>query len=235
MGPQNQISEHGENARYRVGVAELEIPKATVSRLPIYRSALLEVATKGRRTVSSADLAHLAGVNAAKVRKDLSYIGTNGVRGVGYDVKYLLAQIGDALGLEDSAAVVIVGLGNLGQALADYRGFTSRGFPVVALVDADPEKVGSSVAGITVSGPDELPSLVRDLDIRVGIIATPHSAAQSVADLLVESGVGSILTFAPTVLKVPDSVPVRKVDLATELQILGYYEQRHRDESDKTA
>lgn len=176
--------------------------------------------------VSSAALADLAGVNAAKVRKDLSYLGTYGVRGVGYDVKFLLRQIGNALGLDIETPVVIVGMGNLGQALAHYGGFSSRGFPIVALVDASEAKVGEDVDGITVTHIDDLETTIQDHGIAVGIIATPAEAAQAVADALVAAGVRSILSFAPTVLQVPDTVPLRKVDLATELQILGYYQQR---------
>lgn len=203
-----------------------DIPDATVARLPIYRRSLVDLAASGSETVSSAALAELAGVNAAKVRKDLSYLGTYGVRGVGYDVKLLLGQIGEALGLDVVAPVVIIGMGNLGQALARYGGFSSRGFPIVALIDASADRVGDEVEGLTVSHVDQLAQLVDELDIAVGIIATPATAAQSVADMLVEAGVRSILSFAPTVLSVPDSVPLRKVDLATELQILGYYQQR---------
>ncbi len=176
--------------------------------------------------VSSAALADLAGVNAAKVRKDLSYLGTYGVRGVGYDVKFLLRQIGDALGLDIETPVVIVGMGNLGQALAHYGGFSSRGFPIVALVDASDAKVGEVVDGITISHIDDLAAIVDEHAIAVGIIATPAEAAQAVADALVAAGVRSILSFAPSVLHVPETVPLRKVDLATELQILGYYQQR---------
>jgi redox-sensing transcriptional repressor len=213
---------------------ERDIPDATVSRLPIYRRSLVELVSKGQVTVSSARLAELAGVNAAKVRKDLSYLGTYGVRGVGYDVEYLLGQVGEALGLDVEAPVVIVGMGNLGQALAHYGGFSSRGFPIVALVDASPNKVGQVIDGIDVAHIDELPDLVERLEISVGIISTPAEAAQDVADALVNAGVRSILTFAPTILQVPDSVPLRKVDVATELQILSYYQQRG-GERDQTA
>lgn len=212
---------------YRVVVVMAkDIPDATVARLPIYRRSLVELAANGSETVSSAALADLAGVNAAKVRKDLSYLGTYGVRGVGYDVTFLLGQIGDALGLNIEAPVVIVGLGNLGQALARYGGFLNRGFPIVALVDASADRVGEVVDGLKIAHIDELGELVSSLGIAVGIIATPAEAAQSVADMLVDAGVRSILSFAPTVLQVPDEVPLRKVDLATELEILGYYQQR---------
>lgn len=212
-----------------------EIPDATVSRLPIYRRSLVELVSKGQATVSSARLAELAGVNAAKVRKDLSHLGTYGVRGVGYDVEYLLVQVGEALGLDVEAPVVIVGMGNLGQALAHYGGFSSRGFPIVALVDASPKKVGQIIDGIAVAHIDALPELVADKNISVGIIATPADAAQDVADALVGAGVRSILTFAPTILQVPESVPLRKVDVAMELQILSYYQQRGSSERDRTA
>lgn len=215
------------------GVMERGIPGATVVRLPIYRRVLLELATTDEATVSSAALAELAGVNAAQVRKDLSYIGTTGVRGVGYDIKYLLHQISEALGLDVESPVVIVGMGNLGRALADYGGFGSRGFPIAALADSSPDKIGTTIAGLEVRDSRELHALVADSQIRIGIIATPAHAAQSVADALVAAGVGSILSFAPTVLHVPDSVPLRKVDLATELQILSYYEQQGQD--DQTA
>ncbi len=221
---------------YRGSVATArDIPDATVARLPIYRRSLVELVAEGESTVSSARLAELAGVNAPKVRKDLSYLGTYGVRGVGYDVEYLLAQVGEVLGLDIEAPVVIVGMGNLGQALAHYGGFSSRGFPVVALVDASIDKVGESIAGITVAHIDDLGELVKELSVSVGIIATPGEAAQAVADALVEAGVRSILTFAPTVIQVPESVPLRKVDVATELQILSYYQQRGSGESNRTA
>ncbi len=212
-----------------------EIPDATVSRLPVYRRSLLEIVADGGSTVSSADLAELAGVNAAKVRKDLSYLGTYGVRGVGYDAELLLRQIDSALGLGTEAPVAIVGMGNLGQALAHYGGFQSRGFPIVALVDTLAEKVGQEIDGIVVSHIDDLAKAVSELGIAVGIIATPASAAQDVCDALVGAGVRSILTFAPTVLQVPDSVPIRKVDLATELQILGYYQQRETLDGSESA
>jgi len=202
------------------------IPEATVARLPVYLRSLLEVADNRITTISSERLAEMAGVNAAKVRKDLSYLGSYGTRGVGYDVEYLLFQMSRELGLTQDWPVVIVGLGNLGQALANYGGFGQRGFPVAALVDADPAKVGTEVAGITVRHVDDLPDLVAHDGVAIGIIATPAGAAQDVADRLVAAGVGSVLNFAPAVISVPDQVSVRKVDLAVELQILSFYQQR---------
>lgn len=203
-----------------------KIPEATVARLPLYLRSLLEGQHAGLTTISSERLAELAGVNAAKVRKDLSYLGSYGTRGVGYDVEYLLFQMSRELGLTQDWPVAIVGLGNLGQALANYVGFGDRGFPIVALCDADPRVVGSTVHGIVVRHVDELAELAEQHGIAIGIIATPASAAQDVADLLVSAGVSSILNFAPTVIAVPADVSLRKVDLAVELQILSFYQQR---------
>jgi redox-sensing transcriptional repressor len=202
------------------------IPEATVARLPVYLRCLVDLAESRTATVSSERLADLAGVNAAKLRKDLSYLGSYGTRGVGYDVEFLLFQISRELGLTQDWPVVIVGIGNLGHALANYRGFTARGFRVVALVDADPQKVGEHGAGLHVRSLDELPAIVAEEGAAIGIIATPASAAQEVADRLVEAGVASILNFAPSVISVPDGVSLRKVDLSTELQILAFHEQR---------
>lgn len=205
------------------------IPEATVARLPVYLRSLLEVAEAKITTISSERLAEMAGVNAAKVRKDLSYLGSYGTRGVGYDVEYLLFQMSRELGLTQDWPVVIVGLGNLGQALANYGGFGQRGFPVAALVDADRSKVGMKVAGIAVRHIDDLPDIAAEVGVAIGIIATPAAAAQDVADRLVEAGVGSVLNFAPAVISVPEQVSVRKVDLAVELQILSFYQQRQGD------
>jgi redox-sensing transcriptional repressor len=202
------------------------IPEATVARLPVYLRSLAEVADAKTSTISSERLAEMAGVNAAKVRKDLSYLGSYGTRGVGYDVEFLLYQISRELGLTKDWPVVIVGLGNLGHALANYKGFQERGFQIVALVDADPARVGEEVAGVTVRHVDELPAIASLLDPAIGVIATPASVAQTVADQLVEAGVTAILNFAPAVLTVPSHVSLRKVDLSIELQILSFYQQR---------
>jgi redox-sensing transcriptional repressor len=202
------------------------IPEATVGRLPVYLRALVEMAEDGRTTTSSEDLADAAGVNSAKVRKDLSYLGSYGTRGVGYDVAYLIHQVRRVLGLTQDWPVLIAGIGNLGHALANYRGFAERGFRVVALVDVDPSKVGEVVAGVEVRPVEEMPALVRQHDVAIGIVCTPAAGAQEVADRMVEAGIRSILNFAPAVIAVPPEVSLRKVDLSIELQILGFYEQR---------
>jgi len=208
------------------------IPEATVARLPVYHRVLTSLGESGVSTVSSEELAAASGVTSAKLRKDLSYLGSYGTRGVGYDTAYLVYQIARELGLTQDWPVVIVGIGNLGHALANYGGFASRGFRVVGLVDADPARVGEKIpAGvdgteIEVSSLDDLETTVVDGGACIGVIATPAAAAQDVCDRLVATGVSSILNFAPVVLTTPAGVDVRKVDLATELQILAFHEQR---------
>ena len=204
------------------------IPEATVARLPLYLRGLDAFPVGVAATVSSDELADLAGVNAAKVRKDLSYLGTYGTRGVGYDADFLRFEISRALGVANTWPVVVCGMGNLGRALANHTGFTERGFPVVAAIDTDPDKVGTEVDGVPVHAPAELASIVAEHEIAVGVIATPPEAAQGAADRLVDAGVMSIMSFAPIVLAVPDGVDLRAVDLAAELQILGFHLHRTR-------
>jgi redox-sensing transcriptional repressor len=196
-----------------------------VARLPVYWRALLELADARTPTVSSEVLAEMAGENAAKVRKDLSYLGSYGTRGAGYDVQLLTTQIGHELGLNEDWPVVIVGVGNLGRALANYRGFSTRGFRVAALVDDDPAKVGQVMGGLAVSPVDDLPALVERERLAIGLIATPAAVAQGVADRLVAAGVTSLLNFAPAVITTPAHVLLRQVDLSIELQILSFYER----------
>jgi redox-sensing transcriptional repressor len=202
------------------------IPEATVARLALYLRVLTALAEQGTVTVSSEELAAVAGVNSAKLRKDLSYLGSYGTRGVGYDVALLVERISRGLGLTTHRAVALVGIGNLGHALAGYAGFASRGFRIAALFDADTARVGERIAGLTVRHIDELEATVRAEGVSIGVIATPAHAAQDVCDRLVAAGVTSILNFAPAVLAVPENVDVRKVDLAVELQILSFHEQR---------
>ena len=204
------------------------IPEATVARLPLYLRGLDAFPVGVTATVSSDELADLAGVNAAKVRKDLSHLGTYGTRGVGYDATFLRFQISQALGVANVWPVVVCGMGNLGRALANHTGFTDRGFPVVAATDSDPGKIGTIVDGVPVHAPGELGDIVRRLDVAIGVISTPAEAAQGTADALVAAGVTSIMSFTPTVLSAPDGVEIRSVDLATELQILGFHLHRDR-------
>jgi len=203
------------------------IPEATVARLPMYLRSLLDLAeSRGVMTVSSEELARLAGVNAAKVRKDLSYLGSYGTRGVGYDVEYLLYQITRELGLTQDWPTAMIGIGNLGRALASYKGFSERGFRITALFDTDENVIGEEVGGVIVRHVDELKESVAEEGLCIGIISTPPSGAQEVAEKLVDAGIKSILNFAPSHVNVPPDVNVRKVDLSVELQILSFYQQR---------
>ena len=174
-------------------------------------------------TCSSEDIALAAGVSAAQVRKDLSYLGSHGTRGVGYDIDELRVQIRKTLGLISDYPVVIVGAGNLGRALANYKGFENWGFEIAAILDIDETKIGKEIAGISVESLHRLEEIVEGHSVRIGIIATPPSGAQTVADRLTEAGVKSILNLAPTILKTNDDVEVRRVDLSTELGILAYH------------
>ncbi|WP_131748719.1 redox-sensing transcriptional repressor Rex [Frankia sp. Cppng1_Ct_nod] len=207
------------------------VPEATVARLPLYLRVLTSLADRGVHTVSSETLATAAGVTSAKVRKDLSHLGSYGTRGVGYGVDLLLNRIAAELGLTEDRSVLLVGVGNLGHALAGYGGFQARGFRVVALLDIDPCRIGESIGGVVVRPLDEMEVLVEHSRVTIGVICTPATAAQAVCDRLVAAGVTSILNFAPTVLSVPAGVDVRKVDLAVELQILSFHEARKRPAS----
>ncbi len=206
-----------------------QIPEAAVARLAVYLRILSGLAEQGATTVSSEELSAAAGVNSAKLRKDLSYLGSYGTRGVGYEVQVLVSQIERILGLTRQHRVAVVGIGNLGHALANYGGFPGRGFPVEALFDLDADLIGVPVGGLPVSHMDDIPRVCSEREISVGIIATPPTAAQSVCDRLVAGGVQCILNFAPVVLQVPAHVEVRKVDLAVELQILSFHVARRAD------
>jgi len=214
-----------------VPVAGKGIPEATVARLPVYLRSLTGLAERGIDTISSRALAEAAGVNSAQLRKDLSYLGSYGTRGVGYDVAYLRLQIGREVGSTHEWPVVIVGLGNLGTALANYSGFASRGFRVVALLDPAPELIGKRIHGLAISDLSDLERVVRATGAAIAVIATPAEGAQDVCDRLVSVGVTSLLNFASTVLVVPEGINVRKVDLGQELQILAYHEQRKTEDS----
>ena len=202
------------------------VPESSVARLPGYLRALTSLARDGIASVSSEELATAAGVSSAMLRKDLSHLGSYGVRGVGYDVERLASEITSALGLTQDWPVAIVGMGNLGRALAAYRGFAERGFRVIALLDGDRRVVGTKVAGQRVRPMADLPALVAHDGLAIGVIATPSEGAQQACDDLVVAGVRSVLNFAPAVLAVPDGVVVRKVDLSTELQILAFHGQK---------
>ena len=212
--------------RPRAARRRCDVPEATVARLPVYLRALHVLAERGETTVSSEALADAVGVGSSKLRKDLSHLGSYGRRGVGYDVAELVLHISASLGLGQRWAVVLVGVGNLGHALAGYGGFDERGFDVVGLFDTSPTRIGERVGDLVVRSLDELDGLVRASGASIGVIATPAAAAQDVCDRLVAAGITSVLNFAPVLLSVPIGVDVRKVDLSNELQILSFHEHR---------
>ena len=201
------------------------VPESTAARLPLYLRVLSDLGTV--ESISSEALAAACGVSSSQLRKDLSFVGGHGTRGVGYDVRDLRDALAAELGMLHDWPVVIVGGGNLGLALAAYAGFATRGFRVVGLVDADPLRVGESVGdGLVVQPMADLSKILRRTHCVIGVIATPGASAQAVADELVGSGVTGILNFAPTVLSVPAGVQVRDVDLGVELQLLAFHEQQ---------
>ncbi|UOY00970.1 redox-sensing transcriptional repressor Rex [Blastococcus sp. PRF04-17] len=202
------------------------IPEATVARLAVYLRVLTALTEGGRSTVSSGELAAAAGVNPAGLRKDLSHLGPCGVRGVGYEVRTLRDRISAVLGVERSRACVLVGIGNLGSALADYAGFGSRGFEFVGLFDASPDRIGRRIGGQTVRPIAELEDVVAATQASIGVITTPADVAQAVCDRLAAAGVRSILNFAPVTLVAPAGIDVRKVDLSVELQVLAFMGQQ---------
>lgn len=202
------------------------LPAATVERLAAYLGALNALEERGVETVSSGELATAAGVNPAQLRKDLSHLGSYGIRGVGYDVQSLRFHIDQNIGSAGDWHVIIVGVGNLGRSLVNHSGFLSRGFRVVALFDVDPALIGRSVEGHPIHSMADLATVLTEPAATIGVIATPAQAAQGVADRLVAAGVGCLLNFAPTGLELPKEITVRRVDLGSELQILAYHRQR---------
>lgn len=233
VGAVQPPSRGGSEPQSRPGATSYRtVPEATVARLPRYLRALEELQVESVPTVSSETLAELAGVKATQVRKDLSHLGTLGTRGSGYDVASLVSRIAREIGLNRDWFVAIVGVGNLGRALALYSGLPGKGFRVVALIDSDPSKVGQLVGGIEVSPLSNLQEVVAASRASIGVVATPASSAQQGADMLVAAGVTAILNFAPASLVVPAGVDLRHVDVSTELQILAFYQSRRHALSD---
>lgn len=211
--------------------ATSEIPPATVGRLPGYWRVMRDLVDAGANIVSSTELAEAAGVNSAQLRRDLSYLGSYGTRGVGYDVAVLSERIGHHLGGGRRWPVVIVGAGNIGRALARHHADDEH-FRVVGLFDADPALVGSLVGGVIVSAMSDLEAIVASTGAALAIVAVPGTEAQSVCDLLAAAGVTSILNFAPITVVPAEGVNVRGVDLTQELQILAFHAARRRSASE---
>jgi redox-sensing transcriptional repressor len=199
------------------------VPHTTVRRLPLYLRCLVQASAMHMPVVNSLQIAEMAGTNAAQVRKDLSYLGELGTRGIGYDVDSLISHLSKELGLTEHRRVAIIGLGRLGSALQGYPGLEERHMRVVALFDADPAKIGTQVDDVTVESVDDLEEAVKREDVEIAILTVPGAFAQEIADRLVAAGVRAIMNFAPVRLKVPEGVDVRQVDLAGELQVLSFH------------
>jgi len=215
--------------------APRRIPPATVARLPAYRRALMDAADTGLRTLASGGIAAAVGVHPDQVRKDLSHLATRGIRGVGYDVWSLVTELSAILGLDEERTVVLVGVGNLGRALAAYEGFAPQGFRLVAVLDVDPAVIGTRVAGLTVRASSDLARIARSEQVEMGVVAVPGPAAQAVVDAMVAAGLTAILNFAPVHVRAPDHVAVRQVDLSTELQMLSFHRSSLRRDRDGEA
>lgn len=204
---------------------KFKIPDATIGRLSLYSRYLKEADEKGINTVSSQDIAKATGVTPAQVRKDLAYFGEFGTRGVGYSSRELYNYIMKILGLDKRWSVAIIGAGNLGRALSQYKGFYERGFDIACIFDTDPNKIGKRLAGIEICSMDSLKERTKSLNVKLGIIAVPASAAQEVADKLVEAGIKGIINFAPVNINInaKGNIMMRRVDLAAQLEYLTYY------------
>jgi redox-sensing transcriptional repressor len=206
------------------------LPDQTVNRLPVYLRCLNRAHGEGLRVINSLQLGVMVGTNGAQVRKDLSYLGELGTRGIGYEVEALISHLSDCLGLTQKRRVAIVGSGRLGSALLSYEGFMARGFDIVAAFDADPARVGSLVdrrgvtaGGLTVRPIDHFEDDLRDLGVDIVILATPAGVAQDMAERIAEAGVRAILNFTPLRIRLSPDVRVRDVDLSIDLQVLSFY------------
>lgn len=198
-------------------------PDVVIRRLPLYARSLRYLLQEGTTSVSSQDLGARINVTAAQIRKDLSYFGEFGKQGIGYDVERLLDQIESILGLNHEWAVALVGIGQLGEAIARYEGFSSQGIRIVALFDSAPGKLGGEVNGMTIQSLDSLKQTIEEQGIRMAIIAVPANHAQEVVDQLVDAGVRAILSYAPTIVQVPSGVWVRYIDPVAVIHSMTYY------------
>lgn len=199
-----------------------KIPEATIIRLSVYSRYLKQLERNGVTTVSSGTIAEGVNGSPAQVRKDLAYFGEFGTRGVGYNVNDLNRYISKILGIDNRWNVIIVGAGNLGAALSQYKGFEDRGFNVLAVFDNDPRKIGQKVGKLPVNAVSDMAEFVVKNDVKIGVIAVPADFAQDIADILVSSGIIAILNFAPKVITVPANIEYRNVDLAVNMEVLSF-------------
>ncbi len=202
---------------------ERKIPKETIDRLPLYLRCLEKLIEDGEENISSKNFSKRLNLNSAQVRKDLSYFGDFGTRGVGYKTKKLASKIREILNLNTKWKMALVGVGNIGSALLTYTGFNERDFQVEMAFDSDPELIGEEINDVEIEEVSRLPERIQEEEIKLGIIAVPAPAAQEIADQMVEGGVTGILNFAPTLLNLPEEVRLAQVDITKELEQLVYY------------
>jgi redox-sensing transcriptional repressor len=200
-----------------------KIPDIIIGRLPIYLRALQRMSEKGMKTTSSQELGDYVGISAAQIRKDISQFGEFGKQGTGYSIPFLIDKLREILKVNRMWDVVVVGIGDMGHALARYGGFINRGFRVTMIFDVDPSKVGQKVGEFTIEDTSKLVDRVRAAKVRLAMVTVPAGAAQEVTDKLVQAGVKAILNYAPTVLNVPNHVHVQHIDPSTHLQRMTYY------------
>lgn len=200
-----------------------KIPDIIIGRLPVYLRALQRMADMGLKTTSSQELGEHVGISAAQIRKDISQFGEFGKQGTGYSIEYLLDKLREILKVDRIWDVAIVGAGDMGHALANYQGFSNRGFHVVAIFDKDKSKVGQSIGNFKVEDTETMSKRVKELGVKIAMLTVPAAAAQSVADQLIQAGVRAILNYAPISLNVPNNVKVQYIDPSTHLQRMTYY------------
>lgn len=200
-----------------------EISRSTIERLPLYKKTMEDLLASGRTHVSSNEIADRLRLSDAQIRKDLSYFGKFGVRGKGYKIRALIERISEILGTTEPCGCILVGVGNLGQALLAYEGFEEHNFRIRAGFDVDPEKTGTTLEGVPIHSMDQLGTFLREHPVSMAILAVPAENGPDVLDALVENGIRGILNFAPFVPEVPDDVMIESVDLSTNLEVLAYY------------
>lgn len=200
-----------------------KIPDIIIGRLPVYLRALQRMTEMGLKTTSSQELGEHVGISAAQIRKDISQFGEFGKQGTGYSIEYLVNKLSEILKVDRIWDVVVVGAGDIGHAVANYQGFSNRGFRVVAIFDNDKEKVGTSIGEFTVEDTESMAEKIKSSDIKIAMLTVPASVAQDVADKLVQAGVRAILNYAPISLNVPNNVKVQYIDPSTHLQRMTYY------------
>lgn len=199
------------------------IPEVVVMRLPVYTRALAQLAAEGQEVVSSQELGQLLRVTPAQIRKDLSYFGRFGRQGRGYNIRRLMAELQHILGIDRSWTMALVGVGHLGEAILNYRGFAPQGFNIIAAFDTDPQRIGKKMGGITVQRLEEVRETIAARKIDIGIVAVPAAETQKVIDLLVVAGIKAILNYAPSAAQVPAGVKKRDIDPVLALQSMTFY------------